>query len=269
MSATTHDSNRTDRREPAFDDAIVDRLLHKAHAQLRPKFAIIRRPEVAIGVLASPLGRLMIAEGARGLVMIHYMDDPGHTQGHLDALRRKFDPIEDVRAVEPIVREIRGLLSGKTGALTHEVDLSLVESPFRRDALKRLCEVPSGAVVSYQALAAVTGAPNAQRAIGSAMANNPIPIYVPCHRVVRSDGSVGNYGGGPSRKIKLLRAEGFQIDNHNRLHAVWGHRDTSIYCRPECHVAQRANPLKMVMFADAEHAKQGGMRPCKVCRPSE
>jgi methylated-DNA-[protein]-cysteine S-methyltransferase len=248
-------------------DAIVDGLLHQAHARIERELAIIRRPEVAIGAFASPLGRLLIAEGPRGLVMVHYMDGGG-AQERIEALRRKFDPIKDARAVEPVVREIRGLLNGNAAALTRKVDLSLVDSPFRRDVLKRLCEVPRGAVVSYQALAAATGAPNAQRAIGTTMATNPIPVYVPCHRVVKSDGTVGNYGGGPSIKIKLLRAEGFAIDSHNRLTAVWGHRDTKIFCRPECSAAQRANRLKQVMFADSARAQQAGMRPCKLCQPA-
>ncbi len=258
---------KPERSDAATGNAIVDRLLRKAHAQLERKFAIIRRPEVAVGAFRSPLGPILIAEGPKGLVMIHYMDS-GDTAKQLDKLRQKFDPIKDPRAVEPVVDEIRRLLEGDAGALTRRVDLSMVDSDFRREALRRLCEVPSGSVVSYQALAAVIGAPNAQRAIGTAMATNPIPVYVPCHRVVRSDGMVGNYGGGPSRKIKLLRAEGFDIDCHNRLHAVWGHRDTRIYCRPECHAAQRANRSKLLMFADAPHARQAGMRPCKLCRPA-
>ncbi len=251
----------------ASDNAIVDGLLRKAHAQLERKFAIVRRPEAAVGAFRSPLGPLLIAEGPRGLVMVHYMDS-GDTAGQLEKLRQKFDPIKDPQAVEPVVGEIRRLLEGDTGALTRRVDLSLVDSDFRREALRRLCEVPSGSVVTYQALAAAAGAPNAQRAVGSAMATNPIPVYVPCHRVVRSDYLVGNYGGGPGRKIKLLRAEGFEIDSQNLLHVVFGHRGTGIYCRPECHAAQRANRSKLLMFADAPHARQAGMRPCKLCRPA-
>jgi methylated-DNA-[protein]-cysteine S-methyltransferase len=209
----------------------------------------------------------MIAEGPRGLAMVHYME-MGHTDEHLDALRRKFDPVKDPRAVAPVAGEIRRMLRGDLSGLTRQIDLSLVESPFRREVLKRLREVPPGCVISYQALAAAAGAPNAQRAIGTTMATNPIPVYVPCHRVIKSDGSVGNYGGGQSRKIMLLRAEGFEIDRHNHLEAVWGHRDTKIFCRPNCQAAQRANRAKMVLFADIEHARQAGMRPCKLCRPA-
>ncbi len=247
-------------------DAIVDGLLRKAHAQLERKFAIMRRPEVAVGAFASALGPLMIAEGSRGLVLVHYMDC-GDTDRQLEKLRQKFDPIKDPRAVEPVVREIKRLLEGNAGALTRKVDLSLVDSDFRRDALQRLCEVPLGSVVTYQALAAATGAPNAQRAVGTAMATNPIPVYVPCHRVVRADCMVGNYGGGPGRKIKLLRAEGFEIDRGEQLHGVMGDRGTKYYCRPECRSLRQANRNKLMMFADPALARRAGMRPCDLCKP--
>jgi methylated-DNA-[protein]-cysteine S-methyltransferase len=264
--------NRSNRigLESVPDDALVDGLIRDAHATLERKLALFRRPEAAVGMVRSPLGPLLIAEGPRGLAMIHYVDSGG-TDRALALLRSKFDPVEDVRAVESVVGEISRLLEGHVDALKRRVDLSLVESRFRLDALKRLCDVPPGAVVTYQALAARTGSPSAQRAVGSAMATNPIPVYVPCHRVVRSDGSVGWYGGGPANKVKLLRAEGFDVDRRSRClsHAVCGHRKTRIYCRPGCHAAQRANRSEMMIFASPQCARRAGMRPCKLCRPTE
>jgi methylated-DNA-[protein]-cysteine S-methyltransferase len=253
----------------APDEAIMAGLLRNAHSALERKLAFIRRPEAAVGVISTALGRLLVAEGPRGLVMVHYLDH-GAMDGAISELRQKFDPVEDAHAANVVHREIGRLLSGDTSVLSHRVDLTLVESPFRREALKRLHdEVVPGEVVTYQALAATIGAASAQRAVGGAMASNPVPIYVPCHRVIRSDGSIGNYGGGPSRKIKLLRAEGFEIDSANRLgaSAVWGHRATHIFCRPECRAAQRANRSNIVIFADADHARKAGMRPCRLCCP--
>ena len=102
------------------------------------------------------------------------------------------------------------------------------------------------------------------------MASNPVPIYVPCHRVIRSDGSIVNYGGGVDRKIKLLRAEGFEVGNDLRVpaHAVFGHQRTHIFCRPGCSAAKRADRSRMVIFADPEKARRAGLRACKVCRPA-
>lgn len=145
-----------------------------------------------------------------------------------------------------------------------------MDSPFRRRALTRLRQLPAGSVVTYQSLAAAVGAPDAQRAIGTTMAANPVPIYVPCHRVIRSDGTIGNYGGGVERKIRLLRAEGFEVGKDLRLPAaaVFGHQRTHIFCRPDCAAARRADRGRMVIFADPEKARRAGLRACKLCRPA-
>ena len=101
------------------------------------------------------------------------------------------------------------------------------------------------------------------------MATNPIPIFVPCHRVIKSDGTIGNYGGGVDNKIKLLRAEGFEVGRDLRLpsRAVMGHRHTRIFCRPDCSAARRADPNNALIYADSRHARHEGLRACKLCKP--
>ena len=88
------------------------------------------------------------------------------------------------------------------------VDLALVHSAFRRDALTELRDVPAGEVVTYGELARRIDHPRAARAIGTACATNPVPIIVPCHRVLPGSGGVGSYGGGPDLKRRLLALEG-------------------------------------------------------------
>jgi hypothetical protein len=102
------------------------------------------------------------------------------------------------------------------------------------------------------------------------MATNPVPIFVPCHRVIKSDGTIGNYGGGVANKLKLLRAEGFIVGRDMRLPsgAVMGHRKTRIFCRPECSAAKRAGVASSLYFADAQSAGKAGLRACKLCRPA-
>jgi O-6-methylguanine DNA methyltransferase len=184
-------------------------------------------------------------------------------------LRLKFDPVEDSRIAEQVGDQIRRFLAGERDALAYRADLSLVAGNFQRRALERLAEVPFGAVVTYHALAATIGAPNGQRAVGNAMAANPIPIYVPCHRVVRSDGVIGHYGGGTQCKVELLRTEGFAIDKSLRIpaQAVCGHRGTQIFCKLDCAAARRADPTKMLIFASPESARHAGMRACRLCHP--
>lgn len=251
-------------------DAAVEELLRRSRKQFDRMLKGMRRPEVAIGVVNSPLGDLLVALGARGIVLIHYLlgDDLEST---VAKLRLTLDPVEDRRSVTAVGAEIRRYLDGDTGALRSRVDLTLATTPFQKKVLGKLQEVPRGAVVSYQALGAAAGAPKGARAIGNVMHNNPVPIYVPCHRVIASGGGLGGYGGGLSRKLRLLRSEGFALGNTDKTlpnSVVWGHKDTKIYCRSGCAAVQRADSARIVFFADSAQAKTAGLRPCKVCRPA-
>ena len=252
----------------ADDDRDIDSALSEGRRRFEKAVARERRPVARVGVIDSPVGRLFIAEGPRGILAIRFMDGDGIEP--LDAMRGKFDLIEDQAAVERIGEEIRRFIAGDREALKHDIDLSLVESDFRRRALTRLRKVPLGSVVTYQGLARALGAPDAQRAVGTAMGTNPVPIYVPCHRVIKSDLSIGNYGGGVERKLKLLRAEGFSVGKDLRVpeRAVMGHQVTHIYCRPQCPAARRADTGRMYIFADSEKARGAGLRACKICRPA-
>ena len=149
--------------------------------------------------------------------------------------------------------------------------MTLAVSPFQKKVLHKLQEVPRGAVVSYQALGAAAGAPQGARAVGNAMHNNPVPIYVPCHRVIASNGRIGGYGGGIPRKLQLLRSEGFALAEaavHLPDDVVWGHKGTKIYCRNTCPTAARVNRSRVSVFRRRREARQAGMRPCKICQPA-
>jgi len=252
------------------DEAALDELLRVAHRRFDPALKRIQRPRVEIGVAATPLGPLLIAQSARGLLMVRFLDTRD-TAALVADLKQRFDLAESASMVAEIGGEIERFFHGETAAIAERpVDLSLVESAFQRRALTRLRKVPAGAVTTYQALAAATGSPSAQRAIGNTVAANPLPIYIPCHRVIKSDGAIGNYGGGVERKLKLLRAEGFGVDRGRRIPAgaVYGHLVTRIFCRPDCSAAKRARPERMLIFPDTKGAAAAGMRPCKRCHPA-
>ncbi|HUY17678.1 MAG TPA: methylated-DNA--[protein]-cysteine S-methyltransferase [Candidatus Binataceae bacterium] len=253
------------------DERTIDALVETAHRRMAPRLARIRRPRARVGTVGSPLGRLLIAMSEAGIAMIYFLDVPQANAGDAIAMlrRRHFDLIEDQPAVAGVGDEIRRFVAGDLAALATPVDLSLVVSPFQRRVLERLRRVPPGAVMSYQALAAAIGAPRGSRAVGNTMASNPVPVYVPCHRVIRSDGSVGNYGGGVGSKLRLLRAEGFRIGADRRVTAgaVLGHQRTHIYCRPSCSAARRADPARMMIFADSARARGAGLRACRQCLP--
>ncbi len=143
---------------------------------------------------------------------------------------------------------------------------------FERAVLMKALEIPRGQVRPYGWIAREIGHPNAVRAVGTALANNPIPYFIPCHRVIRSDGVLGNYsGGGPEAKKQILTLEGVRLPRIQELARQGlryeGVRSTKIYCYPTCHHARRALDRNIVWLHDAREAKAKGFRPCKVCRP--
>lgn len=252
------------------DEARLDEMLKAAHRRFDPALKRVRRLQVEIGVAETSLGALLIAQSERGLLLVRFIDTPD-TATLLADLKERFDLIESAAMASGIGAEIERLFQGETAPLAaRPLDLSLVATAFQRRALTRLRKVPAGAVTTYRALAAASGSPSAQRAIGNTVADNPLPIYIPCHRVIKSDGSIGNYGGGVERKLKLLRAEGFGVDRGMRIPpgAVYGHMVTRVFCRPTCSAARRARLERMLIFSDTKGAAAAGMRPCKLCSPS-
>lgn len=145
-------------------------------------------------------------------------------------------------------------------------------SPFQRQVLEVAGTIPKGEVRPYGWLAKEVHNPGAVRAVGSTMARNPIPLIIPCHRVVRTDGHIGKYSlGGPHNKRSLLTHEGANPDDLERLASrhvrYWGSDTTRIYCHPTCRNARRITDEHRVELKSATQAEEAGFRPCKVCRP--
>jgi methylated-DNA-[protein]-cysteine S-methyltransferase len=253
-----------------FTQEAIEELLLGARGKLDKALTRIRRPEAAVGVVKSKLGNLLVAMSARGIVLNHYLEDQSPVAAVVTKLRLAFDPVEDRRMVGEVSEEIGRYLAGEVRVLRRNVDLTLAGNTFQKKVLDGLLTVPRGALISYQALGAAVGSAGSARAVGNALHNNPVPIYVPCHRVILSDGRVGGYGGGTARKLQLLRSEGFAVDKDTASitgTAVWGHRETKVYCRPDCQTRARADRAQMLLFADPEQARRAGMRSCKICRP--
>ena len=156
----------------------------------------------------TPIGTLLVVQGDRGVVRVGFPEEP--EDALLAQVAGRFGP--RIVASDAELSATRDVFSayfeGDDESLAVPVDLSLVRSDFRRAALQTLrAEVGPGDVLTYGALAARIGHPRAARAVGSACATNPVPLIVPCHRVVPGSGGVGSYGGGPERKRRLLAHE--------------------------------------------------------------
>jgi O-6-methylguanine DNA methyltransferase len=174
--------------------------------------------------------------------------------------------------VEPpadLARKIDRQLEGKR---VLRFDLRSVGS-FGQEVLHKTLEIPRGQVRPYGWIAREIGHPGAVRAVGTALAHNPIPYFIPCHRVVRTDGVIGNYsGGGPEAKKQILSLEGVRLDRLQRLAQAGlrfeGVKSTKIFCFPTCYHGRRVKEEGFVFFHDEAEARAAGYRPCKDCRPA-
>lgn len=160
--------------------------------------------------------------------------------------------------------------AGSPGKLP--VDLRSV-TEFQGEVLLRAAAIPRGEVRPYGWLARQVGRPGAARAVGSTMARNPIPLIIPCHRVIRSDGHIGAYSlGGPHEKWDLLSFEGAEPERLESLAShgvrVQGNISTLVFCLPTCRAIRRSKTENVTGFRDAAQAESAGFRPCKVCQPA-
>jgi len=217
-------------------------------------------------VLDGPIGRLAVFfndRGITGCAPLEHFDEyvAAHDLGHT------IEVDELPRALAGRTR--RALETGRLKDLP--VDLSGL-SDFQQDVLRTTATIPPGEIRPYGWIAAAIGRPGAVRAVGSALNKNPVPVLIPCHRVSKSDGHVGNYAYGPQMKRALLSAEGLDPDAAESLAdrnvRYTGSDTTHIYCHPSCHAAQRTKVSHTVEFKSAGDARKRGYRPCKLCRPA-
>jgi len=161
---------------------------------------------VGYRVVDSPLGPLWVAVGPRGLLNIHYGAEPSPLE--LRRIVRAYGPgvLPDARRVDDVARELDQYWSGKRRDFDIMVDLSPL-TPFQQKVLAVTTRVPYGQLITYAKVAHNAGNDRAYRAAAGAIGDNPIPIVVPCHRVVASDGTLGGYAGGLDAKRRLLQLE--------------------------------------------------------------
>lgn len=161
------------------------------------------------------------------------------------------------------------LETGRLGSLP--VDLTSL-GEFQRKVLEKCTEIPPGEIRPYGWIAKEIGNPGAVRAVGTALGRNPIPILIPCHRVVRTDGRIGNYAYGTEMKRALLEVEGIDTQlietDAGRGIRYLGSDTTKIYCYPTCRAAKRITDPHRVEFKSEHAAGDAGYRPCKICRPA-
>lgn len=187
-------------------------VAERAHAQLHRSLKKAGAPPVYYDRVArTPLGDLLVAISDQGVVAV---DFPGSQAEFLQRLRARTGAaaLRSARHVAEAARQLRGYLEGERSAFDLAVDLRFL-TDFQRQVLLAAAQVPRGQVATYGEIARQIGHPRAARAVGQALGHNPVPIIIPCHRILATDGSLGGYSGrgGLRTKARLLALEGAPV----------------------------------------------------------
>jgi O-6-methylguanine DNA methyltransferase len=219
-------------------------------------------------LFSSPVGEVVVTFNIEGVSSVDLAASDYETRfasRHGRRLFRAEPPSAWANRIEEAIE------AGTPGKLP--VDLRSVTT-FQAEVLHIAASIPRGEVRPYGWLAREANRPGATRAVGSTMARNPIPLIIPCHRVVRSDGSIGEYSlGGPHFKWDLLTYEGVEparlVELAEHKVRVQANTSTHIYCHPTCRAIRRSRKENVVGFTSTAAARSSGFRPCELCRPGE
>ena len=245
----------------------------EARTSLVARLADLRSRLVAYGIFPSPLGRLLIARSEHGVSLIEYLDEgAGLPASRLG--RAEIETKEDGAGIEALYRDVLDYIEGRRTRLDWRLDFRLASSEFHRRVLDAAATIPYGAVTSYAHLAREIGQPSAVRAVAQALRANPLPIVVPCHRIVGSDATLVGYAGDKiPLKQRLLDIEGVPTaqalrDLRVAREAMYAYRhgDTE-YCLPTCGSISRRTLAEYTLFASRAGAEAAGFTPCTSCRP--
>lgn len=250
------------KREPAPAAEMAGR------AELQVRLADLRSRLLTYRVFASPLGRILIGRTEQGVSLVRFLGRGGAPR--LPGL----EAVTDGGEIERLYRELLEYLQGRRTRLEWPLDLRLARSDFQRMVLEVTARIPYGAVTSYANLAREVGRPAAVRAVAQALRGNPVPIAIPCHRVVGADGDLVGYAGRRiALKQRLLAVEGIRTvrqpgDFRVLREAMYiRDRDDAEYCLPTCGALPRRSLAELTLFASRERAEALGLRPCTNCRP--
>ncbi|OLC63421.1 MAG: hypothetical protein AUH76_06370, partial [Candidatus Rokubacteria bacterium 13_1_40CM_4_67_11] len=217
------------------------------------------------------LGQILIGQSEQGVSLVEYLGSRGDVRHSRLAHMRGVEAVEDGAEVEARYRELMEYLEGKRTRLEWPLDLRLVRSDFHRHVLSATSEIPYGAVTSYAGLACQVGKPTAARAVAQALRWNPLPIVIPCHRVIGTSGALTGYAGDKlGLKQQLLSTEGVRTQKttipRNSMYVSFP--GETFYCLPSCSwIPTSEHPHRLIFFGTRDRAEASGRTACGDCRP--
>lgn len=244
-----------------------------ARQRLDTQLALQVRPRLQLKVWRSPVGDIRLGTTDKGIALVEFIKHDGSS---ISSPRWDRDFIVESAgtAIDSLIQKLEDYLSGKTRSLDWIVDDVLMRSDFQRAVLHATADVPYGTVVTYQSIAETIGQPKAVRAVAQALRYNPVPIQIPCHRVIGSDGALTGYAGNlVELKQKILAVEGIPVVETRkglaipkaRMYVGWRHDHS--FCRPDCSCLKDQQAGDRAFLPSLSRAEEMGYTPCDVCRP--
>jgi O-6-methylguanine DNA methyltransferase len=257
-------------RQTAPDAMIDPRFRADLRRRLLQSSGTREEGEMHYAVLETAIGRVHIVYRGRVIGGVSVSTDDATFEQRCVA-RHGIRPRRHTEPPPWLVTLVGNHLEGRR-AFKGAVDLVGL-TPFQQRVLEKIREIPRGEVRPYTWVAREIGTPKAVRAVGTALGKNPIPLLLPCHRVIRSEGVLGAYSaGGTALKKRILTLEGVDLVELQTLARLGkrfrGSRNTRIFCLPTCYSRKWAKAQHTVYFTSAQEAWQAGYRPCKLCRPA-
>ena len=245
-----------------------------ARARLASRLADFRRRMLTYRIIRSPLGPILLARSEEGIALVEYLRGPSVKSSRLAGLEDEVELVEDRDQLERASHELSEFIDGRRVKLDWPLDLRLVRGDFDRTVLRATAEIPYGAVSSYAAVARQLGKPSAVRAVAQALRWNPLPLVIPCHRVIGSGGALTGYAGNKlTLKQRLLSVEGIPtvrstgaLEVARQATYARDYNDPE-YCLPTCGAISKRSLAEVQLFASREAAEAIGLRPCTSCRP--
>ena len=249
-------------------------FLAQSRERLETRLADLRNRLLAYRIFPSPLGQILIARSELGISLVEYLERGTSLRASRLSHEPGVETVEGGAEIEAIYRELLEYLEGSRRRLDWPLDLRLARSDFQRTVLQATAAIPYGAVIPYAGIAREVGKASATRAVAQALRWNPLPIVIPCHRVIGTSGALTGYAGSKiDIKQRLLSVEGVPTAKKAGILGITpqtmymlypGDRE---YCLPTCPSLNTRRPSPLTRFASREDAESVGLSPCTACRP--
>ena len=249
--------------------------VHAARRALDQRLLGSSRPRLMLDVWHSPVGDIRIGKTDKGVVLAEFVRPDGD-DALVISLHREFAIESGGQETADLIQTLEDYFNGKRRSLEWSVDDTLMRSDFQREVLRATAEVPYGTVVTYLSIAEAIGQPKAVRAVAQALRHNPVPIQIPCHRVIGSDGNLTGYAGNlVDIKKQILAVEGIPVVETAKGFAIpkaqmyVGWRHDRCFCRPDCASLKDQLVRDRAFIPSRSRAEEMGYTPCDVCHPEQ